>query len=131
MRCRPPEIARLVRAMDGVAAVEENRMRHWRAAVDSRAVPYRERLRAEGSDRRAITGSGRRDRPGIARAPIDIDIHALAREADLGDDARMSHGRKTEEDTEQGQQKAPSPQLHRYRADHWNPWNVASDFALY
>src|SRR5262249_8476028 len=65
-----PEIPRLVGPVDRIAAVEEDRMRHWRAAIDGGAVPHRERLRPESADRRVIAAPSGRDRPGIARAAV-------------------------------------------------------------
>ena len=53
-----------------------SRYRSW-----SGATP--ERLRPEGAGRRAIAAPGGRNRPGIAGAPVDKDVHALIGEVDL------------------------------------------------
>src|SRR5262245_32468743 len=96
MRGGAPEISRLVGPVDRIAPVEEDRMRHWRAAIDGGAVPYRERLRPESADRRVIAAPGGRDRPGITRVAVHEHVHALTGKADSGDDSGLCRRRKTE-----------------------------------
>src|SRR5262245_37442798 len=106
MRGGAAEIFRLVRTVDGIAAQKEDRIGHRRAAVDGRAMIANERGGLEGAGRRAITRARRRYRPGVARRAVDIDVHALARQVDLGDDLRLRHGwRETNEAEQSGQDK--------------------------
>jgi hypothetical protein len=56
---RAPEIFDLVGAVDGVAAEEEDRVGHGRAAIDRGAVIADHGGRLEGADRRAIAGPRR------------------------------------------------------------------------
>src|SRR5262245_17097917 len=76
--------------MDGVAAVEEDRVRHRRVVVFAREPAARHHLRTEDAARRAEAATPRRYRPAIARLAVDRDGHALVRLVDANVDARAS-----------------------------------------
>src|SRR5262245_49806240 len=98
----------LVGPVNGVAAQEENRVRHRRAIVDGRTVVTDERGGLEGSGRRAIAGPRGRNRPVVARRAIDEDRHALARQVDLSDDFSLSDAwKRKDEAKEDGQEHVP------------------------
>lgn len=78
-----PEPAHGIGAMDGVAAVEEDRVRHRRHLVFARVMHPAQALRAEVSARRAVPFTPGGDRPDVALAAFVGDDHFLARKIDL------------------------------------------------
>ena len=76
MRSRAAERAGRVGAVDGVAAAEEDRMRHRRVVIFARIMHLDEMARAIASARRHIALPRRRDRPDIIGAAV-FDAHRL------------------------------------------------------
>src|SRR5262245_30677121 len=103
-----PEILDLIGPVNGVAAREENRIRHRRAIVDGGTMVTDKRGGLEGSGRRAIARPRGRDRPVVAQRANDKDRHALARQVDLRDDFSLSDARKRKDEAdEDGQEHGP------------------------
>src|SRR5690242_888450 len=78
MRCGATEIFGFVGAVNGVAAEEEDRIGHRRAAIDRRGMIAEDAGRPECADWRAVARPCGRHPPRIARYAVDKDIHALA-----------------------------------------------------
>ena len=79
MRGRAAEMRDLVAAVDGVAAVEEDRIGHRRPVVFAREPFALEPLRPVGAVRRAIAPARGRHRPFVAGRAVDRDRQALRR----------------------------------------------------
>ncbi|CAJ0891985.1 hypothetical protein AMST5_04181 [freshwater sediment metagenome] len=90
---RPAERSRRVGPMDGVAAVEKNRMRHGRHVVFAGIMHPLQTGRGEMAPGRHIAGPGRRDRPAVA--PLGgVHMHGLGRQIDMNVHAGVCRGRE-------------------------------------
>ena len=78
VRGRPAEMRDLVGAVDGVAAVEEDRIGHRRPVVFAREPFARQPLRLVGAVGRAVAHARGRHRPFVARRAIDRDRRGAA-----------------------------------------------------
>src|SRR4029077_13551965 len=79
VRCRTAEMSDLVTAVNGVTAIEENRIRHRRPIVFARKTFPRQPLGAIASIRRAVSPARRRNRPLIAQRTADCGRYPLRR----------------------------------------------------
>src|SRR5690606_7128498 len=77
MRGRRAETLNLVTAVDRVAALEEDRMRHRRAVILARKPIALEALGAIDPDGGDVAAARGRDRPGVAVPAVDADRHLL------------------------------------------------------
>src|SRR5580700_3961672 len=89
VRGRSAEPRDFVSAVNGVAAMEENRIRHRRIVIEPRKPAPRHHLRVIGAGRRDVALPGGRDPPVIARHAVDADLHGLAGAVDVHDDGGL------------------------------------------
>ena len=85
VRGRSAEPRDFVSAVNGVAAMEENRIRHRRIVIEPREPAPRHHLRVIGAGRRDVAVPGGRHPPVIARHAVDADLHGLAGAVDIDD----------------------------------------------